>query len=307
VQIYSGLVDRLYEAPGEWSLSRCANAACGLVWLDPMPLAEDLPMAYRAYFTHAPSSAPASPSPSPLKLRLRAARRGVLAALGAERERMRLACMDLEQEPPGRLLELGSGDGSRLVLMRTRGWSVEGQDVDAKASAFRLRAEGIPVHHGALESLALPGSSYDAVVMNHVLEHVAEPIAVMRECARLLKPGGSLVSVTPNMRSLGARIFGRSWLGLEPPRHLHLFNRENLTRLAELSGFGRATIRTSYGNADGFAVGSLSIRATGRFVLERGASTTIQSLAAALFQAFEILAAKFARDAGEECVLRAWR
>jgi SAM-dependent methyltransferase len=215
--------------------------------------------------------------------------------------------MDLEREATGRLLELGCGDGSRLLHMRSRGWTVEGQEIDPSASAFRLRAEGIPVHLGTVESIGLPAAAYDAVVMNHVLEHVIDPIAFMRECARLIKPGGSLVSVTPNMRALGARIFGPSWLGLEPPRHLHLFNGENLKHLARLGGFVRASIRTSYGNADGFAVGSLSIRATGRFVLERGAATLTQSLAAALFPAIEAIASTFVHDIGEECVLRAWR
>jgi SAM-dependent methyltransferase len=308
-RLYSGLTDRLYSAPGQWALAHCTNRECGLVWLDPMPVAEDLAIAYRTYFTHAEATPTTRPKSwaSSLKAPLRLARRGVIGALGVERERALLGCMDLTDTPPGRLIELGAGDGSRLVLMRSMGWTVEGQEVDPEAGAFRLGGQGVTLHLGPLESLALPSEAYDAVVMNHVIEHLPDPVAVLRECARVLKPGGSIVAVTPNTRSLGARVFGRSWLALEPPRHLHLFNRRNLRRLADLGGFARATVRTSCANADGVAVGSLSIRRTGRFALERGATTLGESLGGALFQVGEAVTGFFAHELGEECVLRAWK
>jgi 2-polyprenyl-3-methyl-5-hydroxy-6-metoxy-1,4-benzoquinol methylase len=308
VQRYGGLTDRLYDAPGEWSLAGCLEPACGLVWLDPMPLAEDLSIAYESYFTHSLETRATSQSaPSKIRTALRAVRGSLISAFGIERERRRLAFMDLADEPAGRLLELGSGDGTRLTLMRSHGWAVEGQDVDPNADAFRLRAEGLTVHLGPLDSLELPGGVYDAVVMSHVIEHVPDPIAVMRECGRLLKPGGSVIAVTPNNRSLGARLFGRSWMALEPPRHLYLFNSSNLQRLARIAGFARSAVRTSYANADGMAVGSLSIHQTGRFALERGATTVRQSLGGIIFQAAEVLSTPFVHHVGEECVLRAWK
>jgi hypothetical protein len=50
--IHEGLKDFTYGAPGEWNFRRCNNADCGMVWLDPMPLAEDLGVAYQGYYTH---------------------------------------------------------------------------------------------------------------------------------------------------------------------------------------------------------------------------------------------------------------
>src|SRR5689334_15196819 len=49
---YSGLQDRINHAPGVWNISRCPNPDCGLLWLDPMPLEEDIGKAYITYFTH---------------------------------------------------------------------------------------------------------------------------------------------------------------------------------------------------------------------------------------------------------------
>ena len=51
-ELYAGLTDRLFCAPGIWSLKRCTNETCGLVWPDPMPMEDDISLAYRQYYTH---------------------------------------------------------------------------------------------------------------------------------------------------------------------------------------------------------------------------------------------------------------
>src|SRR5690242_5713387 len=51
-RLYSDLQDRLFSAPGKWNLSQCTNAECGTVWLNPMPLEEDIIRAYQDYYTH---------------------------------------------------------------------------------------------------------------------------------------------------------------------------------------------------------------------------------------------------------------
>ena len=50
--LYDGLKDRLFDASGSWNLRACANDKCGLVWLDPMPVEQDLHKAYQTYYTH---------------------------------------------------------------------------------------------------------------------------------------------------------------------------------------------------------------------------------------------------------------
>ena len=47
-----GLEDRLFGALGRWNLKSCPNPDCGLVWLDPMPIEEDIGNAYETYYTH---------------------------------------------------------------------------------------------------------------------------------------------------------------------------------------------------------------------------------------------------------------
>jgi hypothetical protein len=64
--------------------------------------------------------------------------------------------------------------------------------------------------------------------MNQVLEHVPDPVDALRRVRALLARGGRVVIGVPNFGSLGRRVFGASWDGLELPRHLHHFTRISL-------------------------------------------------------------------------------
>ena len=55
VLAYAEMSDRFFGVPGSWNVARCTNRDCGALWLDPMPLAEDLPKAYQTYYTHKPA------------------------------------------------------------------------------------------------------------------------------------------------------------------------------------------------------------------------------------------------------------
>src|SRR5690606_25009951 len=100
--------------------------------------------------------------------------------LAAEREA--LESMSLSGLPAGRVLEVGSGAGALLQRLHALGWETEGQDVDPSAAS--IHNNDITVHLGELKALSLPSESYDAVVMNHVIEHVHDPVSLLQECHR---------------------------------------------------------------------------------------------------------------------------
>src|SRR5665647_237432 len=68
-ELYRGLSDRHFGASGVWNLKQCQNPDCGLVWLDPPPIEEDIALAYRRYYTHHGEGANNS-GDSPLAYRL---------------------------------------------------------------------------------------------------------------------------------------------------------------------------------------------------------------------------------------------
>lgn len=294
--MYENLRDRLFGAPGTWSFRSCPNPQCALLWLDPAPLEQDIALAYRNYYTHAPP--PASTGP------LRRAYRLLLPLTPLLRQRQRLRAMCLDTVKPGRVLEVGCGAGQRLAALRKIGWQAEGQEIDPQAAALARQMHGLQVHLGPLEQLALPEESFDAVVMNHVIEHVHDPARLVAECRRLLKPGGRFVAVTPNAGSFLHKRFGSSWRGLEPPRHLHIFSPRTLPQLAERAGLARARCWTSAANAFSFALGSLLIQRRSAHAAAARPGLAIQLRALAL-QLREHAALAGNPAIGEECVLEA--
>lgn len=235
-QVYPHLHDRLFGAPGEWSISRCPNADCGLLWLDPRPLEDDIYKAYATYYTHSSPSGARGMRSRLTSTVLRMLVNVVTSLSGLTKERRDVTDMHLNKLPPGRLLEIGCGDGEFLSRMKGLGWMVEGVDFDAQAAHAAKEKFDIEVRIGRLEEMRYPEDSFDAVTLRHVIEHVFDPIATMREVCRILKPDGVVVVLTPNAGSLGLRTFGTNWRGLEPPRHIQLFTSSTLDSVAKKAG-----------------------------------------------------------------------
>src|SRR5262249_28606919 len=142
---------------------------------------------------------------------------------------------------------------------------------------------------------------------SHVIEHVHEPESLLRECHRILRPGGVLVAVTPNARSWCHRVFGEAWFGLEPPRHLVMFAPRPLQAAARRAGFGVAGVRTSVRIAFINWIASRDIRSEGRVSSFNGAVPLGRLLRGVGAQVTEALLLRGRPDVGEEIVLTARR
>jgi 2-polyprenyl-3-methyl-5-hydroxy-6-metoxy-1,4-benzoquinol methylase len=143
----------------------------------------------------------------------------------------------------GRLLDFGCGGGVFLALMHRRGWRVTGLDTSA-AAVQRVRTElGLRALTGSLPHPELPEGGFDMITMWQSLEHVHDPVTVLRAARGLLAPGGRLVVETPNIDSLPFRWFGQGWFGLDLPRHLTHFVPETLCRMLHRAGFRTSPVR----------------------------------------------------------------
>jgi 2-polyprenyl-3-methyl-5-hydroxy-6-metoxy-1,4-benzoquinol methylase len=260
--LYTGLRDEIGRAPGIWDLRVCP--ACGLVWLDPRPLSEEIGKLYDGYYTHAPGDAwewlpytwgirrRASPAvlaagfgyPHPTKSVRRAIVGSILSRFTLLTDIFGATVMWLPSSPSAQLLDVGCGGGHFLARMRSLRWQVRGVEPDAEAASL-ARERGLNVFHGTLADARFPPNEFDAVTMNHVIEHVPNPIELLQECRRVLKISGRLVIVTPNAASLGRSRFARAWKGWEPPRHLFLFTPHTLRVCAERAALRVETLRTT--------------------------------------------------------------
>ena len=136
---------------------------------------------------------------------------------------------------PGRLLDVGCGNGEFLRFARRYGWNVVGVDFDESAVA-EARSDGLDVRTGSIDIIDNT-ERFDFISLSHVIEHVYDPVELIQECYALLNDGGTLWLETPNIESFGYALYKSNWRGLEPPRHIMLFNISILSEILLKAGF----------------------------------------------------------------------
>ncbi|HET8798792.1 MAG TPA: class I SAM-dependent methyltransferase, partial [Thermoanaerobaculia bacterium] len=147
-------------------------------------------------------------------------------------------CRLLRRHAPGpRLLDIGYGAGYLLRTARTHGFQVYGVETSRTRTAALESMMGDRLRIAHLGVDPLPWGSFDAVVMTHVLEHLADPGAVLRQIFEALNPDGVLYVAVPDNESQQFRIFGKEWEAVNPVAHLQFFNERALTRALREAGF----------------------------------------------------------------------
>jgi O-antigen/teichoic acid export membrane protein/SAM-dependent methyltransferase len=208
-------------------LVRCTH--CGLVRLNPHPQAKDLARFYpEDYWQSDPALTPGKDPPY------------------LPEEFMLLSQSLREQHGPigGALLDIGCGRGEQIWPWQRAGWKVVGLDLSATAAATAREFHGLKAVVGQAARLPFPTDSFDVVTLYAVVEHLADPLAALREAVRVLKPDGVAAVLVPNIASLQARLFRSRWFALDAPRHLTLFTPETLQ--AALAQCGLEMVRLSY-------------------------------------------------------------
>jgi 2-polyprenyl-3-methyl-5-hydroxy-6-metoxy-1,4-benzoquinol methylase len=137
---------------------------------------------------------------------------------------------------PGRLLDIGCGNGSFLQEAKRRGWETFGTELSPVNCRLAQERLGRPIHLGNLPDLELPARSFDVVTLWHVLEHVPEPNTMLAEIERILTPGGILIIEVPNIANPVFAFFGESYFPLDCPRHVCFYSKTTLAAMLKKHG-----------------------------------------------------------------------
>lgn len=146
--------------------------------------------------------------------------------------------------PNGELLDVGCGNGRYLATMRALGWKVQGVEF-SEDGINACHKHSVPVHHGDLLSAEFADERFSVISARHLIEHVPDPQVFIQEVSRLLKVGGQFVVETPSSASLGRALLSVNWFANEVPRHLILYNPDNLTSLMKAHGLALETLTLS--------------------------------------------------------------
>ena len=235
-----------------FSYVRCSS--CGLVQINPQPLENEIIRRYNEnYLAYELAN-----ESTFLDLQL-------LALKDAEFDELEIDLSSKDRK--GQLLDLGCATGSLLARLRERGWETTGVETSRAQAEYARLNRKLDVRDVPLEKNHFPTGHFDVVLASHLIEHINDPGAAVREIHRILRDNGWLFITTPNIAGFQARFFGSRWRSAIFD-HLYLFSEGTLKRLLGKRGFTIEKIVTWGGIAAGLApkpVKSLCDRAAKRF------------------------------------------
>lgn len=139
-----------------------------------------------------------------------------------------------------RVLEVGCGDCNLILNLKEKYPHCEFTGIDLVLSEEAKRdckVQGISLRKGSIEEISLSKNTYDIVIMNQLIEHLWEPVKVLKKLRWSLKKNGFLSIETPNISGYDRKFFKSKWGGYYFPRHLNLFSFETLARLLKKTGY----------------------------------------------------------------------
>ena len=231
--------DRMFPIGSQYNLQECAD--CGLLYLNPQPTAAELA-------AHYPSNYYSFEGDRAEDVRFARWYRAIYGPGSTPLERLRylpykIVLRTMIGRRGQRVLDVGCGSGHYLAMaQKILGFDGYGVEPNAYDKEFAL-THGLRIFNCTLEEAAFADDFFDAITLNHVFEHISDPLSTLCELRRILKPGGTLVISVPQKKCALYWLFGRQWHQLDVPRHLFVPSRNNLAKVVHSTGFQITHIR----------------------------------------------------------------
>jgi 2-polyprenyl-3-methyl-5-hydroxy-6-metoxy-1,4-benzoquinol methylase len=227
----SGLFDVRFGAPGRYNIVQCTQ--CGLMQTWPRPSETKIKELYECFYNRGAEK----------NTTYDAARQYFLtSSLYRLWLRWDGDVFFQLRGGAGRLLDVGCNEGRGLSWYIRNGFHAEGLEINERAAAV-ARENGYTVHVTPLSEFDSP-ESYDVIILSNVLEHVLDPLAMLTNIRRLLKPGGQVWISLPNADSFWSRVFGPFWINWHVPYHICHFSPHTLKALLAQANFRPCDLKT---------------------------------------------------------------
>ena len=229
--------DRLHELKGEFSVVKCKQ--CGLIAVQPKLSLEEVSVYYPTDYISFPIAAVDENS--------------LLKKLDSKHGINRRCKVIIERaKEPGRILDVGCATGNFLNGMQHYGWECFGVEPNEYAANYAKNRFNFQVINGYLSKDHFPSDYFEVVTLWDVVEHLPDPKKDLSLIWNILKPGGLLVITTPNADAWERKIFGENWVGLDVPRHYHIFTPVTIQDMLNKSSFQTQEIMSFTGRLGAF-------------------------------------------------------
>jgi 2-polyprenyl-3-methyl-5-hydroxy-6-metoxy-1,4-benzoquinol methylase len=173
----AGQATKRRHQEGDYIMVRCLR--CGFVYQNPRPSYQELLQAYQTYLPEGEEE---------------------IESWGRMVEPVFKGGADLIERhvPRGRVLDVGTGYGFFLALMRSRGWEVMGLEVSSAGAHYGQKRWGLPIVSQPWGKASFHEREFDVVTAFYVIEHLPDPLAFFREVHRILRPGGIILVRYPH-------------------------------------------------------------------------------------------------------------
>lgn len=222
----------IYHLPGVFDIVKCRN--CGLIMTNPRPTKQEIgkyyPDNYGPYkmaYKNTDNSKKAISKKGELLRLLKKLYRAFMQSNSTKIPKF---------SKPGKVFELGCGVGNELKELKDAGWEAEGVEMDRVCVDYANRND-LNVECGRLEDFDFGENRYDLITAFFVLEHVHNPIDVLKKLRRMIKDSGYFVFSIPNLDSWEFSFFKGNWQALDPPLHLFHYKKSVIKKILDLCGF----------------------------------------------------------------------
>jgi 2-polyprenyl-3-methyl-5-hydroxy-6-metoxy-1,4-benzoquinol methylase len=210
----------LHYSCGDFAYMRCRS--CGLVQINPQPVQSSVEKRYDSeYLNYEIANEKIF-----LNLALKSLNDGGLEAIIAL----------LQKSDAKNILDIGCATGALLEYLQNRGLAAQGVEISKEQARYAKTRRGLAVSTLPLEENHFPANYFSLVIASHLIEHLNNPAAFVKEVFRIVRPGGFFMVITPNIAGFQAKLFHNKWRSAIFD-HLYLFSIATLSRLLKNEGF----------------------------------------------------------------------
>ena len=159
------------------------------------------------------------------------------AARKEQERRLSLLCQ-ANVPAGGRVLDVGCAAGDFLLMAKDdyEMWGTDYSEFAVGKAKTRIPEIQDRLFSGSADDLDLADGFFDAITLWDVIEHLDDPVRIVKALKPKLKPGGSIFVSTPNAGALIARMMGKRWAFMHPPEHVLFFEKQHISSMMNQCG-----------------------------------------------------------------------